>query len=479
MSKKPPTKKDAPATKTGGAMNPGSETTEVAADAGSETINLTESNIATPSRVTEPNLSAADFASESAAVNPGKRSSHRTLIIAVAVIVLVLAAIAGGRIWYEALHPEDTVKNEVVNIRVTPAVVGDVEIMSIHTGKISAVNEVNVIPKIPGKVASVDVALGDHVTAGDVLFRLDPADVQRQVNQAQIQYDAAKGALDLASDAVRTAESMVDAAKNMTLPSMPGGAGSPGIPGGTDPAAIAAAAAEAAQAQATAQAQAEAALAQAKAGYEQANAQFKLVREGLNAANAALADCSVTAPIDGYVTLLNVQRGGMASQAMPSVAISDTNTLRITMTVSENMVDHLQVGDSVEVYVRSVSEEPVAGKITAVVPAPPTGTLSYPVVIELPAGDSRLKPGMFAEIRMTTNRAADVIVIPSDAVLIRTNEEAVMVIDSDERVRSVQVTTGLDDGYSVEIKSGLAAGDKVVYEGQFYLNEDSEFKIVE
>ncbi|MDR1028841.1 MAG: efflux RND transporter periplasmic adaptor subunit [Clostridiales Family XIII bacterium] len=417
-----------------------------------------------------------------------KRSSRRILIIAVVVIVFVLAAIAVGRLWYDSAHPEDTVKDESVNIRVAPATVDNVEISSVYTGKLTAVNEVNVIPKIPGKVTSVEVSQGDAVVAGAVLFRLDPEDVQRQVNQAQIQHDAAKSALDLASDAVRTAESMVAAAKTppaaSSVPDMSGGASLPDVADLAEAAEAAAVAQATAQAQATAAqaqaiAQTEAALAQAKAGYEQANVQFKLAREGLAAANAALSECTVTAPIDGYVTALNVQRGGMASQAMPSVSISDTNALRITTNVSEGMVDAVRIGDSAEVYVRAISDTPFTGTITAVVPAPPAGSLSYPVVIELPSGDSRLKPGMFAEIRMTTGRAADVVAIPSEAVLIKAGAEVVMVIDADERVRSVRVETGLDDGALVEIRSGLKSGDKVVFEGQHYLNEDSEFKIVE
>ncbi|MDR2157188.1 MAG: efflux RND transporter periplasmic adaptor subunit [Clostridiales Family XIII bacterium] len=403
-----------------------------------------------------------------------KRSSHRTLIIAVTAVILVLAAVAAGRLWYNASNPAAAVKEEVVNIRVTPAAIGSLETSSIYTGKLTAVNEVNVIPKIPGKVLSVEVALGDRVSAGDVLFRIDAEDVQRQVNQARIQYDAAKRALDGADSAVKSAERMVETAK---VPASP----PPGLPEGATGAGIADPAAEMAkaQAEAAARAQAESALMQAKAGYEQANVQFQLAQEGLNAVSAALSDCAVTAPIDGYVTALNVQKGGMASQAMPSAVIADTNALRITTSVSAARIDDIRIGDAAQVYVRALSDEPFAASIVAVVPAPPAGSAGYPVVIGLANGDSRLKPGMFAEIRMVTGKATDVVVIPSDAVLIKGGEEIVMVIGSKGGAQPTRVETGLDDGSLVEIKRGLKADDKVVCEGQFYLNEDSKFKIVE
>jgi RND family efflux transporter MFP subunit len=390
-----------------------------------------------------------------------KRSSYRTLIIVVVVVVLALAGVAGGRLWYNAIHPDAVVAEEAVNIRVTAAAIGEVEISSIYTGKLTAESEVSIVPKIPGKVISVDVALGDKVSAGDVLFRLETADVQLQVNQARIQHDAAKSAADSASSAVRAAESAVEVARNLpTVPDVSGGGFN--LQGGTDPVAAA-----------------EAALAQTKAGYEQANVQYQLAAEGLNAANAALSNCTVTAPIDGYITSLNVQEGGMASQAMPSATVSNIDALQITTNVSENMIDNIAAGDAAAVYIRAVSEEPFAGVIRSVVPAPSAGTTTYPVVIELPNGDSRLKPGMFAEIRMTTDRAADAVVIPSDAVLIKTGREVVAVIGADDKVRLVQVETGLDNGSLVEVKSGLKDGDTVVYEGQHYLDEDSEFEIIE
>jgi RND family efflux transporter MFP subunit len=386
---------------------------------------------------------------------------------------------------------------------VKAAAVGEISISSIYTGKLVAEGEVGVVPKLPGKVVSVDVALGDRVSAGDVLFRLDPADVQLQTSQAQIQFDAAKSALDRADSAVKSAAGTVDSAEDAVksakdavksakdavkaakkLPSAPvvsGGGLAP--PGGTDPVAQAEAALSQTQVgyeqTKAGLEQAKAGHEQTKAGYEQANAQYKLASEGLNAANAALSNCAVTAPIDGYVTALNVQKGGMASQAMPSATISNVEALQIVTNVSENMVDDIAAGDSAEVYVRAVSEEAFAGVIQSVVPAPSAGTTTYPVVIELPSGDERLKPGMFAEIRIITERAADVVVVPSDAVMIKTGKEVVAVVGPDDKVRLVSVGTGLDDGSLVEIKNGLKSGDTVVYEGQYYLDEDSKFEIIE
>ncbi|MDR0356867.1 MAG: efflux RND transporter periplasmic adaptor subunit [Clostridiales Family XIII bacterium] len=410
-----------------------------------------------------------------------KRSTRRAPIIITIVVILALAAAAGGRLIYDSLNPSETTEEDSVNIRVTLAEAGDIEISSIYTGKLAAVNEVSVVPKIPGRVVSVDATLGDKVSAGDVLFRLDTADVQRQVNQAQIQYDAAKAAYDGASDAVKAAESMTDAAKKAAseIPAVPDSPAMPGLPEVADPDAISLTIAAAKEQAQQALSQAEAALAQARAGRDQADVQLKLAQEGLNAAQAALAECTVTAPIGGRLTSLNVQRGGMASQAMPSASISDIDALQIETGVSETMVNRIKEGDSTEIYVRAISDEPIAGKIKTVVPAPPTGAVTYPVVVELPNDDGRLKPGMFAEIRMTTDRATDVVVIPSDAVLIKTGKEIVVVIGADDSARWVEVETGLDDGSLVEIKSGLKRGDKVVSEGQYYLDEDSAFKIIE
>ncbi|MDR0596810.1 MAG: efflux RND transporter periplasmic adaptor subunit [Clostridiales Family XIII bacterium] len=441
-------------------------------------------------------------------VHGGK--SHRKVVAIVVAIIVVLVAWAGYRLIDGYLHPDVAAVDDTINVTVADATVGDVEVTSVHTGKITADNEVNVVPKIAGRATSVNVELGQKVDEGDVLFMLDPSDVEAQQAQAEIQRDAASKGRSSASSAVATAQEAVDDAKAAVkdakkgvkdakaalkkakkLPSaptagLPGatpGTGQTGQAGQTATSPVAAAEqlvaqAEAALAQAKAgQKQAEAGLTQARSGYDQADAQYRLANEGVNSAGSAIGEMTVRAPIDGYVTGLTVQRGGMVSQAMPAAVITGTGKIQVRTTVAESLVGGLVKGEPVEVFVRAVSDEPFPAKISRIVPAPPTGQTTYPIIIEFDMPSEELKPGMFAEVEMVTAKAQGAVTVPSDAVIIRGGKEVVVVMDGADRVRVREVVTGIDDGVSVVIDSGVAAGERVVTEGQHYVNDDTKVRV--
>ncbi|MDR3225921.1 MAG: efflux RND transporter periplasmic adaptor subunit [Clostridiales Family XIII bacterium] len=445
------------------------------------------------------------------------KKSHAKVVLIVVLVIVALVALAGYRLLDKYLNPEVAAVDDTVNVTVAEAVTGDIEVTSVHTGKITAEDEVNVVPKIPGKATSVNVELGERVEEGDILFIIDPSDVEAQQKQAEIQRDAANRGKSSASGAISDAQSAVSDAKDAVkkakkavksakkdlksakstlkkakkLPQT----GTPAtIPGATQtqtsPVAAAqqlVAQAEAVLAQAEAgvvqakgaQKQAEAGVRQARSGYDQADAQYKLAEEGVSSAENAIGETTVRAPITGYVTGITVQRGGMVSQAMPAAVITGTGKIQVTTTVAENIVGGIHDGDAVDIYVRAVSEEPFTGTISRIVPAPPAGQTTYPVVIDLNDPGEALKPGMFAEIGMVTGRADGVVLIPSDAVIIRDGKEVVATIDGDNNVRIAEVATGIDDGMNVEIQSGISAGERVVTEGQHYINDETKVRIAE
>jgi RND family efflux transporter MFP subunit len=340
---------------------------------------------------------------------------------------------------------------------------------------------------------------------GDTLFEIDPSDVESQQSQAQIQKDAASKGRSAASGAIKDAKSarkdaekarkdaekalkdikskIKDTKKAIDDAKKAGPAG----------AAMLAQAQAALQQLEQARAQAEAGVAQAKAGvtqakvgvkqaqsaYDQADAQYRLADVGVSAAGDAVNETIVTAPISGYVTGITVQKGGMVSQAMPAVVITGAAKIQVTTTVAESLVDDISVGDAAEVYVRAVSDEPLRGVIRQIVPAPQTGQTTYPVIIDFSSPDSGLKPGMFAEVTMTTGRAESVCLIPSDAVMIRDGREIIAVLGEGDKVEIREVETGMDDGVNVEVTSGASPGERIITQGQHYVNEDSKVRVTE
>jgi multidrug efflux pump subunit AcrA (membrane-fusion protein) len=421
--------------------------------------------------------------------SPGGKRSYAKVVAVVVIIIVALVAVAGVRLLDRYLHPEVATADDTVSVETAEAVLGDIVVTSVHTGKITAEDAVNVVPKIPGRVSSVNVELGDEVHKGDTLFEVDPSDVEVQEEQARIQLDAASKGRSAAQGAVKDAKkARTDAEKSLKEIKKEIKKAKQAVKDAKKlgPAGAAALA----QAQAALQqleqmkAQAEAGVAQAKLGvkqaqsaYDQANAQYKLANEGVNAAGNAVKETTVTAPIAGSITGITVQKGGMVSQAMPAVVITATGNIQVTTSVAETLVDEISVGDAVELYVRAVSDDPYRGVIRQIVPAPPTGQTTYPVIIDIESPGAGLKPGMFTEVTMTTGRAEGVCLAPSGAVMIRDGKEIVATIGEGDKVVIREVTTGIDDGENVEIMSGLSPGERVITAGQHYVDEDSKVRI--
>jgi multidrug efflux pump subunit AcrA (membrane-fusion protein) len=98
--------------------------------------------------------------------------------------------------------------------------------------------------------------------------------------------------------------------------------------------------------------------------------------------------------------------------------------------------------------------------------------------VTLDNAGAEVKPGMFAEVIITSDRTADVIALPSDAVLIKSGKTVIAAVE-DGKIVFKDVVVGVDNGTLAEIKSGVNAGDIVVVEGQYYLENDSEFQIID
>jgi RND family efflux transporter MFP subunit len=338
------------------------------------------------------------------------------------IVVLIVVAIGIFRI-VQAFAPETTTAKTPVNVTVATAEIGTVYATSPLTGKIDPVESATIVPMAAGQVTAVDVEIGDYVHKGTLLFKTDPTQASVIYNQAKIARNTAKADFD------RVASLYNEGAVSLQ-------------------------------------------------SYQNAQAQYSATAQSLTAAAAALGYCTVTAPISGYVTSVNVTVGQLASQASPAVTIADVSSLKINTTLSEYLVGKVKVGDSVDIYIKTLSKTPFKGTITALSPAPAAGTLTYPVTISVEDPAGVVKAGMFAEIQIVSAKKDNVLCIPSDAVFLKSGESKVTVLKG-KIPKLVTVTTGLDNGVTVEITSGLKAGDTIVVTGQQYVTEGEAVKVME
>lgn len=185
---------------------------------------------------------------------------------------------------------------------------------------------------------------------------------------------------------------------------------------------------------------------------------------------------TVTAPIDGVVTELAAREGMTVMTGAPLFRINGLRTVWVNAEIPENLAALARPGNTVEARTPALPGEVFKGTVSAILPDVSLATRTVKARIELANPKFELTPGMFATVRFATAGRADVLSVPSEAVIETGTRSVVMVSDGPGTFRSVSVEVGLDADGRTEIRSGLKAGDKVVVSGQFLVDSESNLR---
>jgi len=185
----------------------------------------------------------------------------------------------------------------------------------------------------------------------------------------------------------------------------------------------------------------------------------------------------LVAPFTGIVTTRSVDAGalvgtaGSVSTSLPSGAGSVTgslfqlariDTLRVYVTVPEDNVSGVQVGNPGVVTVPALPGDTLRGRVVRTANAldPAARTLLTEVDVANPTGT--FLPNMYAQVQLSLTRASKVLRVPATALVIRDGPPQVIILEPDSTVRYATVTIGRDYGSWVEVTSGLTPGASVV-----------------
>lgn len=271
----------------------------------------------------------------------------------------------------------------------------------VFAGKVVAGEEVTLAPKIPGRVAAVAVDVGDAVRAGQVVLRLEAAEIDAAVRQAEAAVRVAEAGLNQAALGVERAQAALEQAQEnyrLALANYERGK-----------ALLAAEAISPADFESRFEqpyVNAAGALKTAETAYRQAvdqkervaPAQVEQARAALAAAKTNAANTQVVAPINGVVAVRNVDPGELASPQVPALTLVDIDTVYVEVGVPERVVSRLRVGQKVKVGVEAVRATPFPGEVASISPAADPRTKTFLVKVRLKNPGHPLKPGMFATV---------------------------------------------------------------------------------
>lgn len=319
--------------------------------------------------------------------------------------------------------PEEVESHTVVPVQVDTARTGDIQAVVRATGLVATAPgaELLVVAPEPARIAELPRAEGDRVAAGDLLVRFDipasGAEVARQqadIARAEAQIANAKAAQARAKDlfdrGVAARKELEDADRDL--------------------------------------AEAQAALAQGRAG--------------LAAATTTAARAEVRAPFAGVIARRLHNPGDLVdtSTADPVLRLIDPRRLEVVASIALGDLAHVRSG----AHARLTT--PLEGALTVVAPpaAVDAATGAAPVRLRFAGAAPTLAVGLPVSIAIDADTRTDVVLVPAAAVVREGEETAVFIADGDKAVRRV-VALGLSDGASVEVTSGVAAGDRVITHG--------------
>ena len=175
----------------------------------------------------------------------------------------------------------------------------------------------------------------------------------------------------------------------------------------------------------------------------------------------------VVAPFDGVVTRRNIDVGdlvnaGNGGTGQALFAVAQVDPLRLYVYVPQVYAQQIKIGDPVTVTLAERAGEQYRGTIARTARAIDTATRTMQVEIRVPNSGNVLITGSYVQVRLPINADAQALVVPTNVLLFRPDGTRVAVVDAGGKVHLTTVKLGTDFGTSVEVLSGLNAGDRIV-----------------
>jgi len=290
------------------------------------------------------------------------------------------------------------------------------------SGTMQPVNQATVKAKVSGDVRQITVREGDSVQAGQMLVRVDTADLDARVLERQGQLLSARAQLALAEKTNAMNQKLLK--QNFISQN---------------------------------------ASDNAESSYEVAKGNLQASEAQLRVAQNALRDSVATAPLSGIVSKRHVQPGEKVAFDSPIVTVVDLRSMELQALVPSADIPELKPGMTVDLTVDGFADRKFTGRIERINPSTEAGTRAILVFVGIPNPALALRGGMFATGRIALAAGAPVATLPATAVRTEAGQTFVWTIqDGKLAKRTILIGRRDDDAGRVELKTTLPANVKVL-----------------
>ena len=371
-----------------------------------------------------------------------------------------------------------------------PVTRGEVARIVSASGKLRALNTINVGSEISGQVTDVYVDFNSPVTAGQVLARIDPTRIEARVTQARAQVELARATLAQADASIIRAETDYavqsrDYERQRQL---------------ADKGFVSKAGIDQAQ---NALASARAALSTAKAQAQSGRAQIAQSTAELSSAQLDLNRTRIVAPTSGVIINKLVEPGTTVAASFQTPNLfeiaADTSRMQVEASVDEADIGQVRVNQTVRFTVDSYPDDTFIAKVGQIRKSATEAqnVVSYLVILDVDNKDGKLLTGMTANVEIVTGTKANVLRVPAPAIRFRPRKDdrpdeeggadsaerkpgqkraTAIWVASDDPYKPVRriVTIGLVGEDYVEIIKGVKEKEMVLTRTRNLANEDDD-----
>jgi len=383
-------------------------------------------------------------------------SRVRPVLSALAILILIGGLFAAGylprvrriRALDEAVAERKTSVPEVnvVQVKVTPP-----HSDLLLPGNITPLTEAIINARADGYLKTRYVDFGDRVKAGQLLAEIEAPELDQQVSQARAAVEQGQATLS------RTQHVLAQSVANLDLAEVTVKRWKALVDRGVV----------------------------SKQEYDQQNANYEAQRAAMESARSDVRAAEdsirgsqhnlerlinlqsykkIVAPFSGIITARNVDIGALINSngTTPIFRIAQIDVVRIMVDVPQRNAPFIKVGEPAQVTLQEFPGRKFTGKVSRTANALEANTRTLPTEVQVPNPNGALMPNMFAQVNLVSAQVLPGILIPGDALIVRSNGTQVAVIESGNRVHLQPVELGRDYGAELEVRSGLSPGQYVI-----------------
>ena len=300
---------------------------------------------------------------------------------------------------------------------------GNISLFLMQTTTIEAKRQVDILAKVAGQVIKLPAEEGARVKKGDLLAKLDEAELQIEFMKTKV--------------SMETDQAMLERARKMLEKNLI-----------------------------------------AEENFETTRLQYESSKATHEAARLQLEYTNIRSPFNGVVTVRNIELGQRVNVNQSLFIIADFNPLRAKIYIPEKNMGQIYEGQKAKITIESEPDLEFSGIVQMISPVVDPASGTSKVTIDIQDDRGKLKPGMFASVFITTETHQNALIIPKKALILESDLDQVYIYQ-EGNAHKVNLKVGIASGDKLEILSGLNEGDLVVTAGQDGLREGLPIRIPE